>query len=157
MGLEIERKFRVADESWRTASPGQMIAQGYLSRDPDRTVRVRVAGDQAWLTIKGRNEGIRRAEYEFAIPAAEARGLLELCLPGVIEKTRHRIPHGGHLWEVDEFHGANAGLVIAEVEITDESVIPLPPPWLGPEVSDDPRYFNSSLAVHPFSEWGGGS
>jgi adenylate cyclase len=136
MAAEIERKFLIADDSWNDGSPGVRIAQGYLSLDPDRTVRVRLAGENAWITVKGRTQGITRAEFEYAIPADDARDLLEMCLPSVIDKTRHRIDFGGHVWEVDVFHGAN--------------VSPELPPWIGAEVSDDARYFNANLASHPF-------
>ena len=134
MPAEIERKFLVADDSWRDGTPGVRIAQGYLSHDPERTVRVRIGGEKAWLTIKGRTHGITRAEFEYEIPPDEARSLLGLCLPSVIDKTRHEISHAGHLWEVDVFHGENAGLVIAEVELADESISPELPPWVGAEV-----------------------
>jgi adenylate cyclase len=153
MPSEIERKFLLADESWRDGSPGVRIAQGYLSQDPDRTVRVRIAGENAWLTIKGRSEGITRAEFEYEIPLDEAKALLELCLPSVIDKTRHRIQFGGHEWEIDVFHGENAGLVVAEVELADESISPAMPLWIGAEVSLDARYFNSCLAVTPYAKW----
>ena len=153
MAAEIERKFLLADDSWRDGTPGVRIAQGYLSQDPDRTVRVRLAGGKAWLTIKGRTEGITRAEFEYAIPADDARTLLEMCLPSVIDKTRHEVFYGGHLWEIDIFHGDNEGLVIAEIELADESISPEIPPWIGKEVSSDARYFNSCLAVRPFSKW----
>ena len=115
--------------------------------DPDRTVRVRLAGENAWITVKGRTLGITRAEFEYQIPPDDARRLLEMCLPSVIDKTRHRIEFRGHVWEVDVFHGANEGLVIAEVELADESVSPELPPWVGVEVSDDARYFNANLAI----------
>lgn len=151
MASEIERKFLVADDSWRDGSPGVRMAQGYLTLDPDRTVRVRLAGDHAWITVKGRTVGITRAEFEYEIPAGDARDLLEMCLPSVIDKTRHRVEFGGHVWEVDVFHGANDGLVLAEVELDDVSVSPELPPWLGAEVSADPRYYNACLASHPFS------
>lgn len=127
------------------------MVQGYLSLDPDRTVRVRLAGENAWLTVKGRTQGITRAEFEYEIPAADARELLELCQPAVIDKTRHRVEFGGHVWEVDVFHGANDGLVLAEVELADASIRPEIPPWVGAEVSDDARYYNACLAVRPFS------
>lgn len=153
MASEIERKFLVSDLSCIDGSEGVRIAQGYLSQDPERTVRVRLAGDQAWLTIKGRSEGISRAEYEYGIPLADAKDLLGLCLPSVIDKTRHCIDFGGHVWEVDVFHGANDGLVVAEVELASENVQPELPPWVGLEVSGDPRYFNSRLASAPFSSW----
>lgn len=153
MPAEIERKFLVADDSWRDGTTGVRIAQGYLSQDPDHTVRVRIAGENAWLTIKGRTLGITRAEFEYAIPLDDARSLLGLCLPSIIDKTRHEISHAGHLWEVDVFHGENAGLVIAEVELADESISPELPPWLGAEVSAEARYFNSCLAVLPYAKW----
>ncbi len=153
MPSEIERKFLVANNSWRDGSPGTMIAQGYLSQEPDRTVRVRIGGEKAWLTIKGRSEGISRAEFEYAIPLEDARELLAMCLPSVIEKTRHEVSHAGHLWEVDVFHGANEGLVIAEVELADESISPELPPWVGAEVSAEACYFNSCLAVLPYAKW----
>lgn len=151
MATEIERKFLVTGDSWNDGSPGVRIAQGYLTLDPDRNVRVRLAGGQAWITIKGRTGGITRTEFEYPIPAADARELLEICLPSVIDKTRHRIHSGGHLWEIDVFHGANDGLVLAEVELTDESISPPLPPWVGTDVSADFRYYNASLASHPFS------
>jgi adenylate cyclase len=154
MATEIEQKFLVATDAWRDGTPGTRIAQGYLSQDPERTVRVRIAGETAWLTIKGRTLGIARAEFEYAIPLAEAKALLGMCLPSVIDKTRYEIGFAGHCWEVDVFHGENEGLVIAEVELEDESVCPELPPWLGAEVSTDPRYFNSRLAALPFSRWG---
>jgi CYTH domain-containing protein len=152
MATEIERKFQVTGDLWRDGTPGVRIAQGYLSQDPDRTVRVRIAEERAWLTIKGRCEGITRAEFEYAIPLDEARALLDLCLPSVIDKTRYRIPFCGHLWEIDVFHGDNEGLVIAEVELADASISPTLPPWVGLEVSSDSRYFNSSLAVMPYAQ-----
>jgi CYTH domain-containing protein len=153
MAEEIERKFLVRDESWQDGSPGVRIAQGYLCADRHRTVRVRIAGETGFLTIKGPTEGIRRAEFEYEIPAEEAWSLLALCLPGVIDKTRYRIHYGAHVWEVDVFHGDNAGLVVAEVELADESISPELPNWLGAEVSSDPRYFNSQLAVMPYKRW----
>lgn len=153
MATEIERKFLVTGDGWKSASDGTRIAQGYLSIDADRTVRVRLAGNEAWLTIKGRTEGISRAEFEYPIPPDEARELLKLCLPSVIDKTRHRVPFGGHVWEVDVFHGDNEGLILAEVELADESVTPELPAWAGAEVSDDPRYYNSSLSKLPFRDF----
>ncbi len=119
--------------------------------DADRAVRIRIAGENAWITVKGRTQGITRAEFEYQIPVNDARDLLEMCLPSVIDKTRHRIAFGGHVWEIDVFHGANEGLVLAEVELEDESVQPDLPPWLGEEVSHDVRYFNVNLAVKPFN------
>ncbi len=154
MATEIERKFLVADDSWNDGSPGVRMSQGYLAKDADRTVRVRLAGPNAWLTIKGRTVGISRPEYEYAIPPEDARELLAMCPDPAIDKTRHAVSFAGYLWEVDVFHGANAGLVVAEVEISDESGRPDLPPWLGAEVSEDRRYSNSRLAVRPFSQWG---
>lgn len=151
MASEIERKFLVRDDSWQDGSPGLRITQGYLSLDPARNVRIRVAGENAWLTIKGITSGITRTEFEYPIPVAKARELLDICLPSVIDKTRHRIHFRGHLWEIDVFHGANEGLVIAEVELADESVMPDLPSWVGKEVSSDYRYYNASLAVAPRS------
>ncbi len=153
MLFEIERKFLVADDSWNDGSVGLGISQGYLSQDLERTVRIRIGGEEAWLTVKGRTRGIRRAEFEYVIPVAEARKLLELCLPSVIDKTRHRVFYGGRTWEIDVFHGDNDGLVIAEVELADESVLLDLPPWIGEEVSADMRYFNSCLAARPYLNW----
>lgn len=154
MAAEIERKFLVSSDAWHDGSPGVRLAQGYLSLDPDRCARVRLAGENAWLTVKGRTLGITRAEFEYPIPAEDARLLLDMCLPSVIDKTRHRIAFGGHIWEVDVFHGVNDGLVIAEVELTGEDEAINPPPWIGDEVSADSRYYNASLAQAPFGLWG---
>lgn len=154
MALEIERKYLVADDSWRDNNPaGTRMSQGYLSRDSGRTVRVRLAGEKAWLTIKGAAEGISRAEFEYEIPPADASELLGLCVPAVIDKTRYRIPFGGHVWEVDVFHGENEGLVVAEVELGDEAEMPELPPWVDQEVSADRRYANSCLSEMPFKVW----
>lgn len=154
MGLEIERKFLVVGDSWRDGSGGERLVQGYLARGGACTVRVRIAGaDSAWLTLKGRTAGISREEFEYPIPPAEARELLALCDGPLIEKTRHRVLHAGYWWEIDVFHGANAGLVVAEVELADESESPDPPPWVGREVSGEARYFNSRLSARPYSEW----
>lgn len=153
MGQEIERKFLVAGSGWNHGVTGKRMTQGYLSLDPDRTVRVRLAGDEAWITIKGRAQGLVRQEFEYAIPPDEARELLELCTGAVIDKTRYRVGHAGHVWEVDVFHGDNDGLVVAEIEMESEDVkVPLPE-WVGQEVSDDPRYLNSHLVRKPFKEW----
>jgi adenylate cyclase len=154
MGREIERKFLVVGDAWREGAVGTLYRQGYLSRETGRTVRVRVAGDAAYLTIKGPVEGIARAEFEYPIPAEDVDALLELCDGPPIEKCRHIVPFGGLRWEVDEFLGANAGLVVAEIELESEDQEFARPPWLGREVSDDPRYFNSRLVEFPFSAWG---
>lgn len=153
MATEIERKFLVTSDAWRDGQSGVLLQQGYLSRDPDRTVRVRIAGEAAFLTIKGRSKGLTRSEFEYPLPLDEARELLALCLPPLIEKRRHEVPHGGHVWEIDEFFGDNAGLIVAELELPAEDTAFEAPPWLGREVSDDPRYFNSNLSQRPFTRW----
>lgn len=153
MAIEIERKFLVLGETWKASGPGEFISQGYLNRDPARTVRVRIKGEQAWLTIKGRSEGVARAEFEYPVPVADARELLALCEGPRVEKIRREIRHAGMLWEVDEFLGDNAGLVVAEIELSDADQAFERPDWLGEEVSQDPRYFNSQLAQRPFKSW----
>ncbi len=155
MKQEIERKFLVRDDAWRSAAVSEAhMRQGYLCLEPARTVRVRLAGDQAWLTIKGIGDGMARAEYEYPIPPADAADLLErLCHSSVIDKTRYRIPYGGLVFEVDIFHGANEGLVLAEVELPATDTVVEKPDWLGDEVTGDPRYFNAYLARHPYSTW----
>jgi len=152
MGIEIERKFLVSGDGWRT-SDGRMLCQGYLSRDPARTVRVRIDGEQAFLTIKGLSEGATRLEFEYAIPAEEARDLLKLADGPCVEKIRHRVLHQGLLWEVDEFLGDNAPLVLAEVELEREDQAVALPAWVGQEVTQDARYFNSALAATPYGRW----
>jgi len=153
MATEIERKFLVTSDAWRDGQSGVLLQQGYLSRDPDRTVRVRIAGEAAFLTIKGRSKGLTRSEFEYPLPLDEARELLALCFPPLIEKRRHEVLHGGHVWEIDEFSGDNAGLIVAELELPAEDTAFEAPPWLGREVSDDPRYFNSNLSQRPFTRW----
>lgn len=152
MGLEIERKFLVSGEAWR-ATPGTRLRQGYLNRDKDRTVRVRIAGSEGFLTVKGRTTGTTRPEFEYPIPLADAEQLLALCDGPLVDKIRRVIVEQGSRWEVDEFLGENAGLVVAEIELLSEDQAFSKPDWLGPEVSDDARYFNSSLASHPYSKW----
>lgn len=155
MAIEIERKFLLKNQQWRmVAGSGCLIRQGYLSDQPERTVRVRVAGDQAWLTIKGKTQGVARLELEYPIPVIEAMQLLDqLCLTPLIEKYRYRIAQGELVWEIDEFLGENAGLVVAEIELTAADQQFERPDWLGDEVSDDSRYFNSALIRQPFSSW----
>jgi len=152
VATEIERKFLVLGSDWHTAN-GTRICQGYLNRHKDRTVRVRIAGEQAYLTVKGATKGNTRAEFEYQIPLQDAEQLLALCDGPTIEKVRHKIPHGAHLWEVDEFMGQNAGLVVAEIELASEDEVFYKPHWVGREVSDDSRYFNSQLATNPFCNW----
>jgi len=154
MGTEIERKFLVIGDEWRSLAQGIPYAQGYLVSELGRTVRVRIAGEQGFITIKGATQGISRAEFEYEIPVQDARELLEnLCDRPFIQKTRHKIRYGGFLWEVDEFAGENQGLIMAEVELQDAEQAIVPPPWIGEEVSHDPRYYNSNLAKFPFSQW----
>ena len=154
MALEIERKFLVRDDSWKMEASGVLYRQGYLSTDRQRTVRVRVAGDHAFLTIKGPSAGIARAEYEYAIPLDDANEMLDtLCIQPLIEKRRYTLPFAGLVWEIDEFFGDNAGLVVAEVELTDASQAIEFPPWVGIEVSGDPRYFNANLIARPYRSW----
>lgn len=156
MPQEIERKFRLRHDGWRaTAGPGIRIQQGYLSTVPERTVRVRRKGDIAYLTVKGKTEGIQRLELEYPIPIADAKTLLALCPPPLIEKTRYEVPHGSHLWEIDVFEGANAGLAIAEVELSHPDEPVQLPDWIGKEVSHDVRYYNANLIAQPYGEWGG--
>lgn len=154
MGREIERKFLVKGETWRGLAPGVLYRQGYLCGAKERTVRVRVAGEKAFLTIKGLTVGAARAEYEYEIPVADAQAMLDhLAEKPLIEKIRYKIPHDNLTWEVDEFLGDNAGLIVAEVELADEQQAFNKPEWAGEEVSDDARYFNSNLVRHPFRKW----
>lgn len=152
MAIEIERKFLVQGDAWR-AAPAVFYSQGYLNRDKARTVRVRIAGEEAFLTIKGQSVGASRAEFEYAIPVADARELLALCEQPLIEKYRRKITYEGFIWEVDEFLGENLGLVVAEIELPAEDTSFSRPDWVGEEVTSDTRYFNSNLANHPFSQW----
>ncbi|MDY0746165.1 CYTH domain-containing protein [Paucibacter sp. R3-3] len=153
MGIEIERKFLVVGEAWKQGLTPERLSQGYLNRDKQRTVRVRLAGGAAWLTIKGESRGATRAEFEYPIPVEDAEQLLALCDGPRVEKYRWRVPHGGLVWEVDEFLGDNAGLVVAEVELAAEDQAFDMPSWAGEDVTADPRYFNSSLASRPFKDW----
>ena len=154
MGVEIERKFLVRDDGWRSGvTERRMVRQGYLAIDDTTTVRVRITGDDAWMTIKGKAEGLRRAEFEYAIPVSEADELMELCQGRVVEKVRHIVPKTPHFWEIDVFGGGNAGLVVAEIELNSEDEAVELPAWIGKEVSDDSRYLNACLAVHPYSRW----
>lgn len=152
MGTEIERKFLVEGTDWKSIEP-VYYCQGYLNRDKERTVRVRVAGTKGVLTIKGANEGATRQEFEYEVPLDDAKQMLELCEKPLIEKNRRIIEFGAMNWEVDEFLGENAGLVVAEIELDSESQEFAIPEWVGKEVTEDPRYFNSRLSIHPFSKW----
>lgn len=154
MAIEIERKFLVTDDDWRD-SPAVYYSQGYLSRAKERTVRVRIAGDQAFLTVKGVSTGASRVEFEYAIPLEDGREMLALCEQPLIEKYRRKLPYAGYVWEVDEFLGDNLGLVIAEIELPSENAQFEKPSWIGEEVTSDPRYFNSALISHPWQKWVG--
>lgn len=152
MGVEIERKFTVRAD-FRPQGAGTEMAQGYLSCDPQRTVRVRLAGGRGYLTVKGETRGMVRAEYEYEIPPSDARAMLALCDPPLVEKTRYVVDAAGRRWEVDVFHGANDGLVVAEVELPSETAEVTLPAWVDREVTGEKRYYNSSLIVHPYHSW----
>lgn len=154
MGVEIERKFLLASDAWRLLGQPVLLRQGYLCSDPARTVRVRIEGDQGRLTIKSKSVGATRGEWEYPIPLQEAQELLDrLCERPLVEKYRRRIGHAGFTWEVDEFLGENAGLVVAEIELPAEDTVFDKPDWIGPEVTGDRRYYNSSLIRSPYSTW----
>ena len=153
MAEEIERKFLLRNDAWRKG-PGRNFRQGYLSTSTGCTVRVRAAGQRAWLTVKGETHGATRVEFEYAIPVAYAEHMLDkLCLRPLIVKRRYEIEYGGLTWEVDEFFGDNAGLVLAEVELEREDQSLDLPPWIGKEVTGDPRYYNANLVKYPYREW----
>ncbi|QOW18926.1 CYTH domain-containing protein [Lysobacter ciconiae] len=161
MAIEIERKFLVTGDGWRAAAHEVVpMAQGYLNDlaamdtgAMKASVRVRIAGDAAHLNLKSRELGHTRQEFEYPIPVADARALLALSVGGLVDKRRHLVKVGGHLWEVDEFLGDNAGLVVAEIELADADESFQRPDWLGVEVTDESRYYNLALASHPFSQW----
>lgn len=153
MPLEIERKFLVNTDILITDNDGVYMSQAYLTEDPARTVRIRIAGGKAFLTIKGPSMGISRKEFEYEIPVDEAKEIMQLSIFPPVEKTRYKITYYGILWELDIFHGKNEGLVIAEVELNSESQEISLPSWIAKEVSNDPRYFNSYLAKFPFQSW----
>ncbi len=161
MGIEIERKFLPRNDGWRAAARKVVpMAQGYLndlalvdSGAMRASVRVRIEGDAAFLNIKSRELGASRQEFEYPVPVAEARALLKLCVGGLVEKHRHYVEHAGHLWEVDEFLGDNAGLVVAEIELASEDETFAQPDWVGVEATHAARYYNLALASRPFSQW----
>ena len=155
MSIEVERKFLVASNAWRMAASSAMtIRQGYLAADGERTVRIRTQDKAAFITVKGIPDGIARAEYEYKIPLADANAMLNtLCLRPLIEKRRHIVLHAGVTWEVDEFFGDNAPLVVAELEREDAADITDLPGWVGQEVTGDSRYGNANLARRPYSTW----
>jgi CYTH domain-containing protein len=149
MPVEIERKFLVVSDGWRESAAGQRFCQGYLARAKGVTVRVRRAGSRAYLTVKGEPNGLVRPEFEYEVPVEEAEAMFRLCHRPLIEKTRYEVSHAGLVWHVDEFHGDNAGLVLAEVELDHPEQSVDYPPWLGQEVSHDPRFRNSRLSHEP--------
>jgi adenylate cyclase len=154
MVKEIERKFLVKGDAWRAIAKGTIYRQGYLNSAKERTVRIRVADAKAFITIKGPTVGATRSEYEYEIPFDEGNAMLEtLAEKPLIEKTRYRIPVGNLTWEIDEFLGENAGLIVAEVELKSEDQTFDKPLWVGDEVTNDPRYFNANLVKNPFTRW----
>ena len=163
MGVEIERKFLVAGDGWRAAAREVLpMAQGYINDmgamdrgEQKASVRVRIQGDAAFLNLKSRELGHTRQEFDYPIPVADARALLALCVGGVVDKRRHYVEHEGHLWEVDEFLGDNAGLVVAEIELDHADEAFVKPAWIGKQVTDAARYYNLALASRPYSAWSG--
>jgi adenylate cyclase len=154
MGIEIERKFLVKNDSWRLQAEGIEYRQGYLNMDKERTVRVRTIQDKGFLAVKGITKEGTRTEYEYQIPVADAETMLdEICEKPLIEKNRYKISIGGVIWEVDEFFGENEGLIVAEVELGNKAQVFDKPAWIGEEVTGDPIYFNSNLIKHPYSKW----
>lgn len=154
MGQEIERKFLVKSDAWRSGATATRFRQGFLSTVAERTVRVRLAGGRGTITIKGKSEGATRLEFEYEIPAHDASDILDsLCERPLIEKVRHTRREGHHTWEIDVFEAENAGLIVAEIELRSEHEAFERPAWLGEEVTDDPRYFNANLIAHPYCAW----
>lgn len=155
MAQEIEKKFLVAGEFKESAKKATRITQGYLSSVPERTVRVRVKGEKGYITVKGigNDSGASRFEWEKEIPVEDVRDLLKICESGVIDKTRYLVDCDGHTFEVDEFYGDNEGLVVAEVELSDENEAFTRPSWLGEEVTGDKKYYNSMLMKNPYKNW----
>jgi adenylate cyclase len=155
VGVEIERKFLVASDGWRSAiDSSETMVQGYFGGDERASVRVRVVGERAYLNIKGKTLGARRLEFEYPVPLSDARDMLrELAGDRVIAKTRHYVRNAGHRWEIDEFGGANEGLIVAEIELHAEDEPFERPDWVGAEVTDEARYYNVCLVTHPYSDW----
>jgi adenylate cyclase len=155
MPIEIERKFLLKNDAWKVdADAGTRITQGYLSSNPERSVRIRTKGDKGILTIKSKTTDLSRKEFEYPIPIDEAKELLSLCEKPFIDKTRYVVHHRGHDWEVDIFHAENEGLCIAEIELSNEEESFQLPSWVGEEVSEDAAYYNMNLAKHPYIKWG---
>ncbi len=153
MGKEIERKYLLIGDEWKSLGEGTLFRQGYLNSQKERVVRTRTMGDKAAVTIKGITVGATRLEFEYDIPFEDCEKLLELCEQPLIEKTRYKIEFEGLVWEVDEFHGVNEGLVVAECELESEDQTIDKPSWVGEEVTGDPRFYNSNLIANPYSTW----
>lgn len=153
MAKEIERKFLVTGDEWRSLAEGVHYCQGYLSSVKERTVRIRTINDRGFLTIKGITVGVSRLECEYDIPLDDAKAMLEICEKPLIDKNRYKVKIDGLVWEIDEFFGENEGLLIVEVELQDENQSFDKPSWVGDEVSHDPRYYNANLIKHPFTKW----
>lgn len=154
MGKEIERKFLVKNETYKKLCSGKLYKQGYLNSNPDRTVRIRIVDNKGFITIKDKGSNLSRSEFEYEIPYMEAEEILDnICEKPIIEKTRYFYNYMGHLWEIDEFHGENEGLVIAEIELSNEGESFTFPDWIGEEVTYDSRYFNSCLITNPYKSW----
>jgi CYTH domain-containing protein len=152
MPVEVERKFLVTSDAWRKDARGARFSQGYLCIGAECTVRIRRAGDKAFITVKGRTEGMSRPEFEYEIPLDHAELMLaEQCMKPLIEKTRYEVDFAGKVWTVDVFEAENKGLVVAEIELADPAEKVALPPWIGEEVTDDPRYRNSSLVSAPIT------
>lgn len=153
MGIEIERKFLVSDDRFKSGAEAKSIIQGFLMNDISRSVRIRIMGNEAFLTIKGTLSGSSRPEFEYPIPVEDAKALLKICPFPVIAKTRYFLKHKELVWEVDEFEGVNEGLIIAEVELPNEEYDLKLPDWVGTEVTHDTRYYNANLVTNPYNTW----
>lgn len=152
--IEIERRFLLKNDSWKNlASPPKLLSQGYLSVEKERTIRVRIVGDQAWLTLKGYLSDVSRSEFEYPIPLADAQTMMDTMCPFVLEKHRYEIHDGGLTYEIDQYFGENAPLIVAELELPAEDTPFTRPDWLGEEITSDGRYSNAYLSKHPFSTW----
>ncbi len=154
MGLEIEKKFLKKNDNWKQfVSEEKEITQGYLNANPNRTVRVRIAGKRGFLTIKSKSKGSVRSEFEYEIPIEDATELIELCEKPILSKTRFIVKFENHTWEIDVFEKENKGLVVAEIELSKEDEFFLTPDWIGKEVTEETKYYNSQLIENPYSEW----
>jgi len=154
MGLEIEKKFLIKNDNWKQfVSEEKEITQGYLNANPNRTVRVRITGKQGFLTIKSKSKGSVRSEFEYEIPIEDATELIELCEKPILSKTRFIVKFENHKWEIDVFEKENKGLVVAEIELSKEDEFFLTPDWIGKEVTEETKYYNSQLIENPYSEW----